>query len=244
MENQLLNQDVMAFAEGLGPVGLIAAISPSMRFVLKDLEHRYVRVNQVWLDTFGFVSEEQILGKTAIDLFPAWRAKRYIEEEENVMKEGQIYDYEEYLLNHESEAERWRTLKAPWIEGGEVRGYVNMGVRLGQGPRNEKRGDYMPEIVKSLAVKACSGESMEEIAAGLGMSARTLERRFGKMMRETPAHFRMRCRVSVTKRLLREGVALSEIAIRCNFTDQSHLSRTFLRFEGISPKRYLKRVGG
>ena len=209
-----------------------------LRYALKDREHRYLEVNEVWLETFAYASADRVIGKTAIDLFPAWRAKRYLEEERQVMEECLVLDYEEYLMDHEGTMQRWRTIKAPWIEGDEVKGYVNLGIRLSTGVGLEVRADTPPEMVTVLAARACEPVSLKEIALELGISSRTMERRFLNLMRETPAHFRMRCRMSRAKSLLRKNIAVSEVAHRCGFNDQSHFSKVFFKEEGISPKKF------
>ena len=154
----------------------------NIRFVVKDREHRYVYVNRVWQESFAYTDDDvnKLLGKTARDLFPQWRAERYMNEEDVVMREEKVFDYEEYLLNADGVLERWRTIKAPWVVGGEVIGFINLGARMGL--VLEQRKDELPSIVHAVLEHACSSKTIEEIAQSMGVSRRTMERRFQEIM--------------------------------------------------------------
>lgn len=209
-----------------------------MRFVVKDLEHRYVYVNRVWQECLGYSDEavKKVIGKTALDLFPKWRADRYIREEKEVMQGRRVFDYEEYAMNADGVIERWRTVKAPWVIDGEVVGYTNMGTKLGL--ELEKKQDQLPEVVKEIVKHACEADSIDDIAKRMGVSRRTLERRFKEIMNETPQQFRLRCKIAMAKQLLAKGYKVIDVSEQCGFNDQSHFSKVFGKLVGKSPKKY------
>jgi AraC-like DNA-binding protein len=209
-----------------------------VRFVVKDREHRYVYVNRVWQESFAYSDDDlkQLLGKTAMDLFPQWRAERYMQEEAEVMGQEKVFDYEEYLLNADGVLERWRTIKAPWVVNGEVIGFINLGTRMGL--VLEQRKDELPSIVHAVLNHACGSETIEEIAQKMGFSRRTMERRFREIMNESPNQFRVRCRLAKAKQLLARGDKVIDVSEACGFNDQSHFSRVFRKHTGTSPKKY------
>ena len=214
----------------------------NIRFVVKDREHRYVYVNRVWQESFAYTDDDvnKLLGKTARDLFPQWRAERYMNEEDVVMREEKVFDYEEYLLNADGVLERWRTIKAPWVVAGEVIGFINLGARMGL--VLEQRKDELPSIVSAVLEHACSSKTIEEIAQSMGVSRRTMERRFQEIMNESPKQFRVRCRLAKAKKLLTRGNKVSAVSEACGFNDQSHFSRVFRKHTGTSPKKYQQGV--
>ena len=222
----------------LGPLNFLLDTHDDIRFVVKDLEHKYIYINNTWMDNFGYNDASKILGKTAWDLFPKWRAKRYIEEEKNVMTSQLTQDYEEFQLNTEGIPERWRTIKAPWVKNGKAVGFINIGIKLKAPDQLEKRTDILPPIVQAIAKHACTDVSLDNMSADLGFSRRTMDRRFKELMRESPQKFRMRCRIATAKAHLRKGVKVADTAHLCGFNDQSHFSKAFKSHEGISPKKF------
>jgi len=74
--------------------------------------------------------------------------------------------------------------------------------------------------------------------AGLGrfQALRAFKRRYG-----LPPHaYQMCVRISLARRLLLEGAATADVALRCGFVDQSHLTRHFKRVTGVTPKQYAR----
>lgn len=222
--------------DAIAPMFFLMDAVQDMRFVVKDRERRYLYVNPCWLESNGLESA-QVIGKTASDVFPHWRAERYLREENRVIEEAHVYDYEEFLLNINGELERWRTVKAPWMVAGEVRGYLNIGTRLGSKDLEQRR-DKIPEIVQAIAAQACQPMSIEKLALSLGISRRTLERRFKAEMDMSPLAFRTKCRILRARKMLLDGMNASEVSDSCGFSDQSHFCKAFASQVGITPKKF------
>ena len=223
--------------DAIAPMIFLMDAVQDMRFVVKDKQSRYLYVNPCWLETNGLESAAKVIGKTANDVFPHWRAERYLREEKRVIEEGHVYDYEEFLLNVNGELERWRTVKAPWMVAGEVCGYLNIGTRLGSKDL-EQREDKIPEIVQTISAQACQPMSIEKLALSLGISRRTLERRFKAEMDMSPLEFRTKCRILRARKMLLDGMNASEVSDSCGFSDQSHFCKAFAAQVGITPKKF------
>ena len=233
--HQLRHADVGPFVRLFGMVS-------DLRCVIKDAQHRYVYVNDAWLRCFGYADASEVLGRTALELFPKWRASRYIEEEKQILEQGILFDYEELSLNSDGTPERWRTIKAPWMRGGEIRGVTNVSVYIASPRSLESRTDEIPEIVVEFARRACEGATISDIAAEFGMSRRTFERRFRRAMQETPQQLRMRCKIAKAKQLLSSTQPLAAVARVCGFSDQSHFAKNFTKHVGVSPSKFRKAV--
>ena len=224
----------------IGPFAHLLQANADVRCVIKDARHRFLYVNETWLICFGYKEQNQVIGLTDHDLFPDWRASRYLAEEKQILGHGAVLDYEELSLNADGEVERWRTLKAPWLRAGQIHGITNIGLRFISAGSLESRSDVVPEIVRRFAKHACGPATIGEIAEELGMSRRTFERRFRRIMQETPQQFRMRCKIAKAKRLLRTDEPLASIAAACCFSDQSHFTNNFVKHVGCSPSRFRK----
>lgn len=81
---------------------------------------------------------------------------------------------------------------------------------------------------------------LEQICRHVGSSKSTLLRAFTKAKGVTPYRYLEALRISEAKKLLSEGVAPAEAAMRTGFTDQSHFTNYFSQFIGLSPGVYCK----
>lgn len=81
--------------------------------------------------------------------------------------------------------------------------------------------------------------SVDRLAHGLGMSARTLTRRCRDQLGESPAALVRRLRLEEARRLLEEGLLpLKDIAARTGLGDSSTLWRACTRQLGLGPAEY------
>nr|WP_255426561.1 helix-turn-helix domain-containing protein [Pseudonocardia sp. C8] len=74
-----------------------------------------------------------------------------------------------------------------------------------------------------------------ELADRLGVTARTLHRRCVATLGYGPSVARRVLRFRAAGALLWDGVAPAEVAARCGYADQPHLSREVRALAGVSP---------
>ncbi len=83
--------------------------------------------------------------------------------------------------------------------------------------------------------------SLEELAAIAQLSTYHFCRSFKRSTGFTPHQYVIRQRVERAKLLLKDGkMGISEVALACGFTHQSHLNRHFKRLTGVTPKIFSK----
>ncbi|WP_037380988.1 helix-turn-helix domain-containing protein [Sinorhizobium americanum] len=81
--------------------------------------------------------------------------------------------------------------------------------------------------------------SLREVAAIAGMPVDTFARRFKETTGRPPYAYILEERVRRAELLLRDpSVAIGAIAFRVGFSSQSHLTTTFRRLKGITPRTY------
>jgi len=80
--------------------------------------------------------------------------------------------------------------------------------------------------------------SLAELAALAGVSRFKLLRSFAREMGITPHAYLLQHRVQTAQRLLAAGRTPVQAAMQAGFADQSHLTRAFLRYTGVTPARY------
>lgn len=83
---------------------------------------------------------------------------------------------------------------------------------------------------------------LASIAAECGLSAFQLIRVFQRVLGASPYAYLVQLRVNYARELLHQGVAVSEVAYSCGFSDQSHLTRVFKQAIGVPPGVYQRAV--
>ncbi|MBU3952203.1 MAG: helix-turn-helix domain-containing protein [Proteobacteria bacterium] len=85
----------------------------------------------------------------------------------------------------------------------------------------------------------------ERLADDLGMSRRSLERRFKQATGVTPLGYLQQLRVETAKMLLEEGgQTFNEITYQVGYEDISFFRKIFVRLTGLRPKEYQQRFAG
>jgi len=80
--------------------------------------------------------------------------------------------------------------------------------------------------------------SVHSLADVAGLSPYYLVRVFHKHVGMPPHQYQRNVRIHRARRLLRSGAAISEVAYRTGFCDQSHLNRCFKTTLGVTPGEY------
>jgi PAS domain S-box-containing protein len=95
----------------------------------KDAQGRYQMDNAAHRRILGVATEEEVLGKTVHDFFPAERAARYAADDASVLAGGRlVQDREEILFDAEGQPRYHAFTKAPLRDGaGEITGLVCIG---------------------------------------------------------------------------------------------------------------------
>jgi AraC family transcriptional regulator len=119
-----------------------------------------------------------------------------------------------------------------------VRAYGNVSAKGGNA-----RGGLAPwqlQRARDFINASLAGDpSISEVAGACGLSPGYFVRAFKQSTGVTPHRWLTKQRVERAKELLRDpGQALSDIAQRCGFVDQSHFTRVFSKNEGYSPGRW------
>ena len=112
-------------------------------------------------------------------------------------------------------------------------------------PHGPRRGlaDWQLDLAKALVLRNLSADlSVSELASRCGLSRSHFARAFKISMGLPPHRWLMRCRVERSQELLeRSSDDIAEIALRCGFADQSHLTRVFRAITGASPAAWRRR---
>ncbi len=83
---------------------------------------------------------------------------------------------------------------------------------------------------------------LADLAAEAGLSRFQLLREFTRETGLPPHAYLIQRRVGLARRLIAAGAALADAALGAGFADQSHMTRAFVRFFGVTPADYAAAV--
>jgi AraC family transcriptional regulator len=111
------------------------------------------------------------------------------------------------------------------------------GMQLKERPFLGGLSPYQERRAKELLRENLSGETpLATIASECGLSLVQFSKAFRKTTGVPPHRWVIQQRIALAKTLLRESsAALSEVALACGFSDQSHFTRYFSALVGVSP---------
>ena len=185
-------------------------------------------------------SETELLGKTDLDIHPAYWGERYRREDRRVMESGQpivnqvwlVPDADGHLGTFVSSTIPLRDKQGTCI------GIAGVMHRIDS---DETGINTRPleSATQLIAERYSENLSVADIAHALGLSTSQLNRRFKSLYQMSPSQYLQRVRVHEASRLMGEtDLALSEIALRTGFYDQAHLTRTFRKWMDMSPRQF------
>ena len=114
---QRFQREFFAQNSTLEPIIELLAQIPGAALFVKDLESRYVRVNQAHLQTYDLTREEDLVGRAAREFFPDVLAGAYESNDRGVFESGEPVHNEVWLVPHVRGTPRWFiSSKAPLLQ--------------------------------------------------------------------------------------------------------------------------------
>lgn len=210
-------------------------------FFVKDVDGRYLAVNDSLAARHGLKQKSQVIGKRPSDICPGDLGRVPSEQDANVIRTGRP------LLNH-LELHWYQPHKAGWClttklpirdAGGDVIGVIGISrdVRIPIDPQ-----EIPTDFARAMA--AMEQNLAEPITpAGLARQSRLTVQRLARLTKRlfglTPSHLITKTRLTAAARLLTESDrSVAEIAVACGFYDHSAFTRAFRAATGITPTEF------
>ncbi|MDM8084645.1 helix-turn-helix domain-containing protein [Cellulomonas cellasea] len=226
-------------------LALMDELSTTM-FCAKDVDGRYVAVNQAFVDRTVERSRRAVVGRCAGDLFIGSLAAHYAQQDAAVLTTGQPVRHVLELIRRPGGGPGWYlTSKQPVRLTGRVVGLVSVSEDL----RTQDTGDValssLSRVVELVHERIAGAVTVADMAAAAGCSASTLDRRMRRVFSLSPQQFVLRARIDHAAPLLVSGdVPIAEVAARSGFCDQAAFTRAFGRLTGETPAQYRRRAAG
>ncbi len=202
---------------------------PDIIFWIKDNQSRIVYANQIFVEHLGYVSLEQVLGKSDADLSPNHIAKQFIADDKKVMLGETVTDRLEMNINKAGELAWFSTSKRPLFDEHKVIiGSYGFTRHLQKTVKTLSGIDELKIPVQYIRKNFHKEISIEKLAQVAHLSISALERRFKKYLAKTPKQFIRQIRLENARRLLIETqLPIAQIAYQSGFSDHSYFSKHF-----------------
>ena len=225
-------------------IGLFEQL-PDVLFYAKDLQHRYVAANRRNLaDVFGLDSPTELLGRTDRDFQPPALAEAYHAEDRRVMDTASPINNQVWLVPHVRGTPSWYvSSKSPLLDSeSQVVGIAGVMYPIAT---PEEQASFFQELlpaVRSIDDNFTDHVSMKDLAAMTGLSSTQFNSRFRAILRMSPSEYLLSRRVrAAQERLTNSSMSIAEIGMSVGFFDQSHFTKRFRRFTGMTPAAYQNR---
>lgn len=211
---------------------------PDVVFFVKDSAGRYSHANLSLVRRLGLRSREEVIGRSAADLFPAFMGGAYAAQDERVLR-GDVIENQLELHIFANRSSGWcLTCKRPLRRAGRPVGLVGISRDLGRPDGKHPTYLRLQRVVAHLREHFADDLRVRTLAEMSGLSVAQLERHFKRVFQLTPQQFQTRLRIESAMRLLEGEQSMAAIGLACGFTDQSAFSRQFRGTVGMTPRDY------
>jgi PAS domain S-box-containing protein len=217
---------------------------PHVMFCAKDQSGAYLTVNQAFADRAGVRAPEDVVGRHVEELFEAELAASYAHQDAELWSSRRPLRNQLELISRPDGSLGWYVTTKVLIaeaDGPTFLASVSVDLRAAGDAPTAHAG---VAAAVAYARNHCTEQvRVGDVAAAASMSVvqleRTTRRIIGISVRQLLVRFRVERAIGL---LATTQLALSDIAVRCGYYDQSAFTRQFRRVVGISPGAYRTQV--
>ncbi len=217
---------------------------PNVYFFAKNLQGQFVMVNQSFARQCGVQSEQELIGKTDIDFFPADLANIYTQDDQQVMRTGiSIINRVELFVDSNGTLNWFSTTKVPMHDKiGRIIGIAGTTHEVHEANSALQPYKQLAKVVQYIRENYRTQIPVSDLANIANQSVSQFQRHFKSIFHTTPLRYINRIRINAACRQIRESNdTISTIAQKCGFYDHSYFTKQFVKLIGIRPKEYRKK---
>lgn len=216
-------------------------VMPDVVFFVKDLQGRYVVVNQTLATRCGYKSKQALLGKTAFEVFPAALSASYQEQDQLVLSgEKELHEQLELHLYPDRDPGWCLTHKIALRDAHKnIIGLTGISRDLAMPDQRHPVYHRIAAAVRHIHAQYSESIQMADLAQISALSVAQIERYFQKIFSLTPRQMIIKVRLDNASSMLAEqGRSITDIAAACGYQDHSAFSRVFKSTVGMTPSEY------
>lgn len=233
--------DLPTLLSSLQPIAPLLDTLTDVVFFIKDSEARYAFVNQTLARRCGVTHREDLLGRTAEMVFPERYGPLYTEQDRRVLSTGrELSDQLELHLYFGNQPMWCLTHKlALHDQQGRIVGLAGISRDLQLPQSNHPAFARLAAVDAHIRQHFARPISLAELTAIAGYSVAQLERHCKRVFQLTPRQMIHKARLEEGSRLLlHTDLPITDIALRCGYTDHSAFSRQFRALTSLAPSQY------
>lgn len=210
-------------------------------FFVKDRDGRYAAVNRTLVERTRRTRKEDLIGRTADEVFPGALGRRIAEQDRAILRTGRMLAAELELHLRPDGGEGWcLTWKTPLRDAdGRVEGLVGMSrdVRAPAETGGETRA--LSEALAHVRAHLDRPWRLADLAARSGLSVFQFDQRIRQLFGMSAGQYLTRMRIDAARERLSHTTApIAEIALDCGYQDQTAFTRQFRKAVRLTPQAY------
>ncbi|WP_230404593.1 MULTISPECIES: AraC family transcriptional regulator [Undibacterium] len=214
---------------------------PDVVFFVKDLDGRYVVVNQTLVTRCGLKDKYELVGRTVNEVFPPSLAATFEQQDQLVLNGGsEVRDQLELHLYPDRDPGWCLTNKIALRDGAQrIIGLSGTSRDLGMPDQRHPVYHRIAAAVRHIHTHYAENVHMAELEKITGLSVAQIERYFQKIFSLTPRQFMTKVKLDAATNLLADhSRSITDIAASCGYQDHSAFSRMFKATVGVTPSEY------
>ncbi|NVD69391.1 AraC family transcriptional regulator [Duganella sp. BJB1802] len=219
---------------------------PDVVFFVKDVECRYVVVNQTLVQRCGQRHKAALIGRTPAEVFARPFGQTYLAQDMAVLAGGNDIEDQLELHLYPNRDPGWCLTRKTALRDAEGRIVGLTGVSRDLAMADKKNPAYRKVAAAVNLIHQEYGQPLQlaELARTAHMSVAQIERYFLRIFHLTPRQMIIQTRVEAASRLLKGTASVAEIAQACGYGDHSAFTRQFKATTGVTPTQYRQAVAG
>ncbi|NRR31290.1 AraC family transcriptional regulator [Oxalobacteraceae bacterium] len=213
---------------------------PDVVFFVKDLDCRYVVVNQTLVQRCGVRHKDGLIGRTPAEVFAHPFGQSYIAQDQAVLAGGLAIDDQLELHLYPNRAPGWCLTRKSALrdEAGQIIGLTGVSRDLAMADQKNPAYSKVAAAVRMIHEQFDQPLPLTALARTANMSVAQIERYFLRIFHLTPRQLIIKTRLDAASRLLAGDSSVADIAQACGYGDHSAFTRQFKATVGITPSQY------
>lgn len=239
-----LTSTLQCFLQDLKTIEPLLDVLSNVVFFIKDKHARYVFVNKTLAQRCGVKNKKQMLDKTSEEIFLTGWGTAYTAQDLNVIQKGKRLSEQLELHLYSKGQSGWcLTYKEPLYDClGEVVGVVGISQDLNAAEKTHPAFYKVIQVENYIKNNFAESISLSDLTTISGVSISQLERYCKRIYQLTPRQMISKVRLQAAIELLAYDFLITEIGLRCGYTDHSAFCRKFKIHTGMSPSQYRQNI--